>query len=223
MKQPVVVFGCASHGRVVTDILLSKPENYRLLGYIDSQRNTGELVDDIPVIGKQNQLLQLFEQYGTFGGVVAIGDNYLREKVVKDIVEQVEDFEFINAIHTSVVASRTVRMGVGNVIMPGVVINSQTMIGDHCILNTQASIEHNCVLQDYASISSGVTTGGYVVIGKYSAVALGVTIFDRISIGTNTVVGSGSLVTKDVGDNLLVYGVPAKVVRQRTTGEKFLK
>jgi maltose O-acetyltransferase len=46
---------------------------------------------------------------------------------------------------------------------------------------------------------------------------------DRLSIGENTVVGSGSLVTRDLPDNVLASGNPARVVRTRKPGEKFLK
>jgi acetyltransferase-like isoleucine patch superfamily enzyme len=84
-------------------------------------------------------------------------------------------------------------------------------------------VEHDCVVEDFASISAGSITGGYVRIGKHSAITLGVTIMDRLEIGENTVVGSGSLVTKSLPSNVLAYGNPAKVVRERAKGEKFLK
>ena len=52
---------------------------------------------------------------------------------------------------------------------------------------------------------------------------MGVTILDRLEIGENTVVGAGSLVVKSLPDNVLAYGNPAKIIRHRHTGEKFLK
>lgn len=64
---------------------------------------------------------------------------------------------------------------------------------------------------------------GKVNIGKHSAIALGIIIMDRINIGEDTVVGSESLVTKDLPDNVLAYGSPAKIIRDRELGEKFLK
>jgi acetyltransferase-like isoleucine patch superfamily enzyme len=50
-----------------------------------------------------------------------------------------------------------------------------------------------------------------------------VTVLDRLEIGENTVVGAGSLVVKSLPDDVLVYGNPAKVIRNRIAGEKFLK
>ena len=46
---------------------------------------------------------------------------------------------------------------------------------------------------------------------------------DRLEIGENTVIGSGSLVTKSIPSNVLAYGIPAKIIKNRVEGEKFLK
>jgi acetyltransferase-like isoleucine patch superfamily enzyme len=62
-----------------------------------------------------------------------------------------------------------------------------------------------------------------VKIGRFSTITLNVTIIDRITIGENTVVGSGSVVLKDLPDNVLAYGNPARIIRTREPGEKFLK
>jgi len=62
-----------------------------------------------------------------------------------------------------------------------------------------------------------------VRIGRCAAVTLGVTVVDRISIGENTVVGAGALVLDSLPDNVLAYGSPARVVRAREPGERYLK
>ena len=107
--------------------------------------------------------------------------------------------------------------------MAGVIINPDAEIRDFCILNTGSQLEHNCYMDSFSHLSAGSVTGGKVRIGKFSAITLNVTILDRLTIGENTVVGSGSVVLKDLPDNVLAYGNPAKIVRSREPGEKFLK
>jgi acetyltransferase-like isoleucine patch superfamily enzyme len=38
----------------------------------------------------------------------------------------------------------------------------------------------------------------------------------KVSIGSNVIVGAGSVVTKDVPDNVMVVGIPAKIVKELT-------
>ena len=107
--------------------------------------------------------------------------------------------------------------------MAGCIINPKTTIGDFTFFATGAQIDHDCTIEDYASISAGSVLGGYVIVKEYAAITLGVTIIDRLTIGFNTVIGSGSLVTKSFPNNVLAYGSPAKVMKNRKQGEKFLK
>jgi acetyltransferase-like isoleucine patch superfamily enzyme len=107
--------------------------------------------------------------------------------------------------------------------MAGCIFNPKSFIGDFTFFATGAQVEHDNYIGDFSSISAGSITGGYVKLGKFSAITLGVTIMDRVEIGENTVVGSGSLITKSLPDNILAYGNPAKIIRDRKQGEKFLK
>jgi len=156
-------------------------------------------------------------------GIVTIGDNHDREKVAKSIEETYPNIEWRNAIHPSCVIGENVKIGKGVVAMAGCIFNPGAVIGDFTFFATGAQIEHDCVIEDFASVSAGSVLGGHVRVKKYAAITLGCTIFDRVTIGENTVIGSGSLVTKDTPDNVLMYGSPAKVIRYRKPGEKFLK
>jgi len=106
--------------------------------------------------------------------------------------------------------------------MSGCIFNPKSVIGDHTFFATGAQIEHDCKIANYASVSAGSIMGGYVELEEFSAITLGVTIIDRIKIGRNSVVGSGSLVINDLPENVLAYGNPAKIIRARKEGEKFL-
>ena len=218
----IVLFGGGNQVHYTLDII-EKQGLYNVVGIIDSVHEIGSDRFGYKVIGRQEDIKSLIEEYGIDAGIITIGDNWIRYYISEQIKTLVKDFEFVNAIHPSVIIGNNVQIGTGVVAMAGVIINPMAKIGNHTFFATGCQIEHDCTIEDYASVSAGSVLGGYVHIKKYSAVTLGVTILDRLTIGQNSVIGSGSLVIKNVPDNILAYGNPSKNVRFRAEGEKFLK
>jgi acetyltransferase-like isoleucine patch superfamily enzyme len=218
----VVIIGGGNQAHYVIDII-ERAGQYNIVGIIDSIHEVGSDRFGYKILGRQENIVELINQHQIYGGIIAIGDNYARGNVYLQISSLVPNFEFINAIHPSVIIGNNVKIGKGVTAMAGVIFNPKSIIGDFTFFATGAQVEHDCVISDFASISAGSVTGGYVTLGKYSALTLGVTVLDRIEIGENTVVGAGSLVLKSLPSNVLVYGNPAKVIKYRYIGEKFLK
>jgi sugar O-acyltransferase (sialic acid O-acetyltransferase NeuD family) len=221
-KRNIILIGGGNHVQYCIDII-EKAGHYNIIGIIDSVKNIGEIVYGYPVIGRQEDILQLSDSHNFSAGIITIGDNWIRSKVYNAIVGRHPRFEFVNAIHPSVLIGNNVTLGQGIVAMAGVIFNPGATIGHFTFFATGAQIEHDCKIGHFASVSAGSVLGGHVNIMPYAAITLGVTIMDRVTIGINTVIGSGSLVTKDVTDDVLAYGNPCKIIRKREPGERFLK
>ena len=222
MRKKVILIGGGNHLQYSIDII-EKENLYNIVGILDSIKEIGEELFGYKVIGRQEEIERIIEEYKIEGGIITVGDNYIRKIIFDSIISRVPDFKFVNAIHPSVIIGKNVTFGCGIIAMAGCIFNPGAKIGDFTFFATGAQIEHDCEVNDYASISAGSITGGHVKIGKYTAITLGVTIIDRLKIGENVVVGSGSLVTKNIPDNCLYYGNPAKFIRERKAGERFLK
>ena len=54
----------------------------------------------------------------------------------------------------------------------------------------------------------------WVIIGDNCYIGLGAKIFGSVKIGNNVIIGANSVVTKDIPDNCVVGGIPAKVIKQ---------
>ena len=104
-------------------------------------------------------------------------------------------------------------------------------INHSAILSASGGIE----FQDGASIAPGVRiatinhdynnrhtlyTYGKVTIGKNVWVGMNVTICPGVTIGKNSVVAAGAVVTRDVPENCVVGGVPAKVIKYLDPAEQ---
>lgn len=218
----ILLFGGGLHVHYCIDII-EKESIYNIIGITDPYKDIGTELYGYKIIGSQEDLLKLIDDYDIHGGLISIGDNWIRKNVLDTILKLKPDFNFVNAIHPSVVIGKDVKLGIGIVAMAGCIINPGTKIGNFCFLATGAQVDHDCIMNDFSSISAGSITGGKVEIGECTAVTLGVTIIDRVKIGANSVIGSGSLVLNDVPDNVLVYGSPAKIIKKREPCERFLK
>jgi len=213
--QEIVIFGCGGHAKVVYDIVL-KQNKFKPVAFVsDSTTQTNYL--GLPHIRQSD-----FADFHVNSGIVAIGDNWVRSQIVSFITGVKKQFQFVTAIHPSAQIGAEVKIGDGVVVMPLVCINSGTQVYDHVILNTHSSIDHDCQIGNYASIAPGVAVGGNCEIGDHSAISIGATVIHGRMIGKHSVVGAGSVVIKNIGEFEVAYGVPCKVIRKRTQGEKYL-
>ena len=121
--------------------------------------------------------------------------------------------EFISAIHPSAVISPSAKIGEGTVVMAGAVINADAVIGNHCIVNTGATVDHDCVVEDYCHVAPGVHISGGTHVGEGTWVGVGSSVIQCLNIGKNCMIGAGSVVVKDIPDNVTAYGCPAKVIK----------
>tara|TARA_R110000772_G_scaffold8452_3_gene27969 strand:- start:111 stop:776 length:666 start_codon:yes stop_codon:yes gene_type:complete len=218
----IVLIGGGNQAHYTIDII-NKEKKYNIVGIIDSIHDISSDRFGYKILGRQEDIVKLVDQYNIEGGVISIGDNWVRYYVSNQIKEQIPNFKFVNAIHPSVIIGDNVELGEGIVMMAGCIINPKSTIGNFTFFATGAQVDHDCTIGDFASISAGSITGGYVNLGDFSAITLGVTVLDRLNIGKNTVVGAGSVLLKDLPDNVLAYGNPCIVIRSRVGAEKWLK
>jgi len=85
----------------------------------------------------------------------------------------------------------------------GVEIGDNVQIGSHCSIYSLSTIDNK---------------EGPVILKENCKIGTHSTIMPGVTIGKNSVVGAYSLVTKDIPDDVLAYGVPAKVIKKLNIG-----
>lgn len=213
--EKLFIFGAGGHAKVIFDIVMNQETKFEVIFADDFSKSTEFL--GCPV-WKEDQALKSEINLG----VIALGDNFKRKKVSEKILSLKPGFQFATLVHPTAYVCANVSIGAGTVVMPNATINTHSKIGQHCIVNTGAIVEHDNVLSDFASVAPRSVTGGNCTIGELSAVSIGATLIHGLKISQNVVIGANSCVTKSFEDNVVVYGVPAKVIKTRQPGDKYL-
>lgn len=91
----------------------------------------------------------------------------------------------------------------------GIIIHPEVRIGKNCTLCQGVTI----------GISERGTKAGVPVIGDNVYIGPGAKIFGSVRIGNDVAIGANAVVNKDLPDNSVAVGVPARVVSQNGSGE----
>lgn len=127
---------------------------------------------------------------------------------------ELKGFNFDTVIHPSVIIGDIVHIDKGCIICPGVILTCDIKIGRHSIINNGAIISHDCVIGDFVTISPGANIAGNVTIGGECWIGIGAIMIEKVSIGKGSFIGAGAVVTKDIPENVLAVGIPAKPIRK---------
>ena len=212
MHRAVILWGASGHARVVADIIRSCG-SYEIAGFIDDLQpaRAGETFEGAPLLGGRDALASA-HQNGVTNLIVAIGDCDARLEAARFAVAN--GFTLATAIHPSAVIAASARVGNGTVVAANAVVNPGSTIGENVIVNTSASIDHDCTIGDGVHISPRVCLAGSVNVGEASWIGAGATVVDGRTIGRRSIVGAGAVVVRDIPDDVVAYGVPARVVRR---------
>lgn len=204
MKNAVII-GYSGHSYVVIDAILSN--GYNLTSYCEQiSKDTNPY--NLAYLGNENEesVLNKLRDKHVF---IGIGNNLVRSAIFIEMTKN--KISCPSVVHPRAYVSPMSVLGPGSVVMPGAVINSMSKIGNAVICNSSCIIEHECKIDDYVHIAPGAVLAGNVSVGTKTFVGANAVIRQGLKIGSNVVIGAGAVVTKDIADNTVVYGNPARI------------
>jgi sugar O-acyltransferase (sialic acid O-acetyltransferase NeuD family) len=210
--KDLVIFGAGNFGREVTELVndINKDKKqWNLLGYIDETiEKQGAMINKYRVLGNFDWL----EQNSGFNlwTVCAVANPKDKFCIINKLAGL--NVKFANLIHPVAKLSKTVQLGIGNIICWNTFLSTDTRIGNHVALNPGCGIGHDTVIEDYSTLYWEVTLSGNVKINEGCEIGTKAVVIPKKVVGKWSVLGAGAVVVKDIPDNSIAVGVPAKTI-----------
>lgn len=215
MKDKIIIIGAGEHARVVIDNI-EEQGLYEIFGLTTSlDDELGKKVFNYEIICKDEQVEQLVSEnediVGYFLGIgIRTGNMKLRYNTYS-VFDKI--LNPINIIHPTAIISKHSKMGIGNIIEAYTKVANGALIGNHCIINSFSAVNHDQCIGNNVLIAGNVSMAG-TSIGDHTIIADGVSISFKKKVGKNCIIGDGATVTKDIPDNVVAFGNPARIVRE---------
>jgi sugar O-acyltransferase (sialic acid O-acetyltransferase NeuD family) len=207
----IVIIGAGGFGREVHWMIEELNRNqwkWDFLGYIDDNIPVGTIINGYPVIGNVEWLSDK-----KLNVVCAIAEPNSKKNVIEKLYLTSNLFPIL--IHPNVSISRFVDIGEGSIICSGAILTVNIKIGKYVLINVNSTIGHDSIIQDYSTILPSASISGNVILNERVIIGTGARILQGLIIGENSFIGAGAVVTKNVPNNVISLGIPAKTLKTR--------
>lgn len=208
------IYGTGGSGREVFDMLEMNPSLKKCWDeviFIDDTKKKGTfsqcrmmpLVDLCREIDKDDIKV-----------VIAVGEPAVRKRLYDRVTEN--GLRLATIVHPLAQVGGSAKIGEGAVIKEHVTISSDAMIEDNVFINGKTIIGHDVHIGKHCQISSFSMVAGYTQVGAETFIGISGIIRDHLVIGHNVIVSMGAVVMKDVRDNKVVMGNPAREIAENS-------
>lgn len=209
----MLVIGAKGFAKEVLQTLHDNDELNNLTFYDDVNEGLGtHFYNVFPILKNKKEAENYFTEIDN-RFTIGIGSPILRKKLFLD-------FNSIGGKFTTTISNSAIIGSYGNVIEEGcnimarVVITNDVIIGKGCIINQISSIGHDTIIGSFSEICPNVSISGNCKLGESVFVGTGAIILPGVTVGNGVVIGAGAVVAKDLPDNCVAVGIPAKIIKQ---------
>lgn len=207
MTGALVVVGAGGMGRETIDV--ARAAGREVVGVVDDGPSHDDL-DRLARLGVAylGDLDAWLSSGSTTPWVVAIGDPALRRRLAARLEAVIAPAPAL--VHPAVTLGSDVLVGDGSIVCAGARVSTHVRLGRHDHVLANAAVGHDVVAGDHVSINPGAVVSGAVRIGADTMIGAGATVLQQLRVGARSVVGAGACVVRDVTDDVVVRGVPAR-------------
>ncbi len=193
---------------------------YTIGGFLNDVIPVGDKIgkfEQYPVIGTTADLPRYLEDENNHFFIAYVGMQSEKELYEKITTLPIPRERFATLIHPSAIIPHGMcHIGAGVLIAPLAQLSPDTTMEDNCMLLANSFLGHDSTMKRFSHLAANATVGANVTIGRASHVGTNCTIREKITIGDFALIGSGAVILKDVEENTIVAGNPAKLLRKKS-------
>lgn len=218
--EDIIIIGCGGLGRETAftiERINSVFPKWNILGFLDDSNDLQDkTISGYKVLGKISDLIRYNSSYF----IIALGMPEVRKKVYESMMRIDNNLRFATIIDpfATIDFERTV-IKEGTIICANCYITVDIEIGKFNYIGANSTIGHDSVISDFVTLYPGVNTAGSTHIGTFCEIGSGSKIIQGLTIGSNTTLGAGSVVIRNIPENCTAVGVPAKPVKYKYSGD----
>ncbi|GAB2574689.1 hypothetical protein ISP15_15245 [Dyella jejuensis] len=199
-KQNLILVGGGRFGREVATWISVLDLPFKLLGFIDDEKNSPEIIGPIVEHKPRKDALYL----------TCFGSGLSRNRVRK-ILEN-NGARFANFFDPQVRSASSLD-GLSNCILLGHIgISNNVTLGNDLLIHGFASIGHDVTIMDGVTVGAHGFVGGGATLGENCTVHPNAAVLPSVFVGERAIVGAGSVAVRNVQADTTVFGLPAKVI-----------
>lgn len=205
--------GAGGHARAVIDA--ARLQGVEVVALVDADpARRGTTLAGVPVVGDDGALAGLRAQAThAFVGVGTVGRSAVRERLFALI--SASGLAPLDVVHPAAIVAADAAWGPGVTVLARAVLNPNARLGANVVVNTGSIVEHDCEVGDHVHLATGAILCGTVRVGPGAHVGAGAVVRQGVRVGARAVVGAGAVVVRDVPDDTVVVGVPARPLREQ--------
>ena len=209
----MLIVGAKGFAKEVLEVIRQLNQLDHLVFYDDINIETPEkLFSQFPILRTVEQALIYFKTIDN-QFTIGVGNPVLRKKLYDKFTVLGGQFTTtISPVATIGYYGNTIEPGCN--IMSGTVITSDIVVKRGTLINLNCTIGHDSVIGEFVELSPGVHISGNCTVGNYSVFGTNASVLPKLTIGKNVIIGAGSVVTKNIPDNCVVVGIPAKIIKE---------
>ncbi|MCI8416933.1 MAG: acetyltransferase [Lachnospiraceae bacterium] len=151
--------------------------------------------------------------------VIALGEPEHKIALCHKVKEK--EYPLAKVLHPMAWISPSANLEEGLIVHAQSFISSDTLIEENTCIEPGTIVGHDCIIRRNCQIAPNATLGGHCEVGEGTYIGMNVSVKEGIKIGKNSIIGMGSTVLRDIPENVIALGNPARVMKYKNGTKVF--